>query len=1028
MRRANYLSMAALVLATGIPAMAADFVDEFKDVENWYSNNPRAPAEFTTDGDVLTLVDPPGGEVTWGTSIYRALDEVDLDATPFFVAKVVEMSGMFNVTLINKKTNEKRGGLAALSKPGLALMHIPDTLGWTGKVPLSLGLYVRGTEKMVKVDWIKFTGELTPEEKKVMSRIAAARPQKLHGLTELAKRQGWRRLEHSKRGDAYLSERTVFRDTATGCIAWRMTCDPSVDQNDYYDIPGWNADGSIMGFLTRRAGGKTRWLMDADGSNLRPMLTAEGQPMGSGYWSVIYPDRYYHVIKDDKGTHVVATNPRTRERQTIVSVNRDLGAMMPPHPTEKWFLFGGRTGGVQDPSTAYVVGLDGSVEEAQFEKRWHRLRFTKAPDRRIFFNFDEPRTQWTILPGGAERASIPHTGGHPDWLPDGSELTYYAEGTIWGIRPDGTERRGVMQLSSGGHGGPCADGEWFVSDTPAGGKFPGSILYLRTDGSEICHAVFKHMSSYYSHSVTWHPDHHSSHPHPNSSPDGTKTIFNSDFLGEYTDIYVAINRFPDPPQDLGARVAGGNVVLTWQAPERCRETRGYHVYRSKESGVQYERLTAEPVNARQWRGPAQEPPGYYVVTAVEHSGLASRPSNEAFQNGNDNWQGSVRLAIEAEAGQGTLPVRDFIDQRTSSNGYYVACQGEEAGGSLSLELTIPKGAEYVLWARVKGDGALSVACDGEAWGSVPCAGDEWAWQKIESSAGITVGTHELTLRPTTGEECIDKLLLTDDAKFVPQGLLALDSTPPDRPSGLKVAALSPNTLKLSWSAVNASDVEHYNVYCGTEADFAGEQASLVGSPAETEFVDWGLELNTTYWYKLTAVDRAGNESTPTDALEASTPPFEPVRIALKPEEASVENMQVEAIEKAGGHVLRPAGDGRSGAVWEFEVPRDGEYAIWGRSTHGQRERSAFDLVVGPSGDPRVGRPSGQLQIGWRVFGRWDEWTWSPAGGMITGSPEVFALQAGKYTLRLRPRTQHAQVAEIVITDDPSWWPVEGMRK
>jgi hypothetical protein len=48
--------------------------------------------------------------------------------------------------------------------------------------------------------------------------------------------------------------------------------------------------------------------------------------------------------------------------------------------------------------------------------------------------------------------------------------------------------------------------------------------------------------------------------------------------------------------------------------------------------------------------------------------------------------------------------------------------------------------------------------------------------------------------------------------------------------------------------------------------------------------------------------------------------------------------------------------------------------------------------------------------------------------MVTGSAQVVALRAGTHSLRLRPRTATREVAEIVITDDPRWWPVEGMRK
>ena len=58
---------------------------------------------------------------------------------------------------------------------------------------------------------------------------------------------------------------------------------------------------------------------------------------------------------------------------------------------------------------------------------------------------------------------------------------------------------------------------------------------------------------------------------------------------------------------------------------------------------------------------------------------------------------------------------------------------------------------------------------------------------------------------------------------------------------------------------------------------------------------------------------------------------------------------------------------------------------------------------------------------------WGEWLYSPAGKKVTGSPEVFSLKAGKHTFRLVAKTPASQAAEIVITDDPTWSPVERMR-
>jgi fibronectin type 3 domain-containing protein len=530
--------------------------------------------------------------------------------------------------------------------------------------------------------------------------------------------------------------------------------------------------------------------------------------------------------------------------------------------------------------------------------------------------------------------------------------------------------------------------------------------------------------------VTWHPDHHSSHPHPNSSPDGTKSLFNVELLGQYTNIYVGVNRFPDPPQELKARSDGTDVILTWKKPRRSLETRGYHVYGSDQSGVKYHRLTTEPVTGTEWRVPLVEPDGYYVVTAAEYSGLESRASNEVFGKGNENWQGPVRLAIEAEASEATGPevwtesdptsskrMRAFVDQRTASDGYYVACPDEVTDGWRMVKVTVSKNALYYLWARVKGDGSLTAGLRTRSWGHIQCHSQEWAWQKAQAAVELTTGEYEVMVQSTTGSECLDKVLLTDDTAFVPEGMLLLDRTVPHAPTNLTAHTLRPNAIKLMWSPVQATDIDHFNVYCSANADFACEQVSLVGSPSETEFVDWGLKLNTGYWYKVTAVDRAGNESVPTTAVQADTVAFEPVRIELTRDNASLEHMRVIWIEAAGGKVLEPTAGQRGTAAWEFTIPRAGEYAIWGLSTHRENESSIFDVFLDE-----------QAPVTWRVYGQWDKWLWSPAGNMITGSPQLFTLTASEHTLRVRTKTPTSSLAKIVITDDPTWWPVEGMKK
>jgi len=42
------------------------------------------------------------------------------------------------------------------------------------------------------------------------------------------------------------------------------------------------------------------------------------------------------------------------------------------------------------------------------------------------------------------------------------------------------------------------------------------------------------------------------------------------------------------------------------------------------------------------------------------------------------------------------------------------------------------------------------------------------------------------------------------------------------------------------------------------------------------------------------------------------------------------------------------------------------------------------------------------------------------------TPQRFDIKAGKHTIKLISGSDKANVAQIMITDDPSWDPVEGM--
>jgi hypothetical protein len=86
---------------------------------------------------------------------------------------------------------------------------------------------------------------------------------------------------------------------------------------------------------------------------------------------------------------------------------------------------------------------------------------------------------------------------------------------------------------------------------------------------------------------------------------------------------------PVPPTGITVVPGIGRVFLTWNENQE-RDLGGYLVYRSKKSGVNYERLTDKPLNRTTFSDETvrQGSTYFYVVTAVDKSGNESARSRE----------------------------------------------------------------------------------------------------------------------------------------------------------------------------------------------------------------------------------------------------------------------------------------------------------------------------------------------------------------------------------------------------------------
>jgi hypothetical protein len=116
----------------------------------------------------------------------------------------------------------------------------------------------------------------------------------------------------------------------------------------------------------------------------------------------------------------------------------------------------------------------------------------------------------------------------------------------------------------------------------------------------------------------------------------------------------------------------------------------------------------------------------------------------------------------------------------------------------------------------------------------------------------------------------------ESADSVPAVITPKDIFPPSAPQGLVAAVLEGTggaapVVELSWSISPESDVAGYRVYRSEREGERGEAlaSELAPTPA---YRDTTVQASHRYWYSVTAVDRAGNESPAGAAVAAEIGP------------------------------------------------------------------------------------------------------------------------------------------------------------
>ncbi len=949
-----------------------------------------------------------------------------------------------------------------------------------------------------------------------------------HGLDAFMERQGVKPYDLFFEEDGLRTHRLIFSDVEHGTPIWLLDDSPTADHSQSSSVwTPWNANATRLFVPGTRPDGKggaqPGGLINADFTRLQPRADDTRYPI----WDRENPDTYYFLHNGTSVREVNQATGKRRTvakwdtpftRARIYGVTRDNrfifldtpngGIWMPyepgkdplpdtglnpgrpakprpdgspSHPLDKHEFWRPHTSSSTNhetwgPIVRVRVGMlidreTGEIDYviAPIEGNDTYLRLFMGENGRILFPEDERWKKYRIHRGDTvdETREIysyypTSTHGHQDDSPDGAFIARDGMAArIW--RTETGEPFQDVKVSS--------DGEYYHMHWSIHPRFfVGWIrgwhfrTYQKTDNGNVLYQGFA--------DGTWQPIINTQH-HFNGfyaggdfsmqSPDATKIHSASNMTGRFRN-YVAVLARPRPPERVQWQAAEEAVQLSWTPSDYSRETRGYLVYRSTQSGTGFTLRTPEPIEGTSWRDDQIQPGQayYYVVTSLEHSGLESGFSSEAARAG-------VQLPADVDAqplviyAEPEHAIRDlYTDEapglsmgrevRSASDWYYLYRHPDHENGRATMTIDVPAAGEYYLWARVRcvrpdtvwtrvrGRATADVGWRitvGDRASEVRTAQDRWTWIRADTQGAIPLPAGEVQLTFATEDEGaqLDLVALTTDAAFEPTGLRPGVQSPPRGVADLQASNLRPRVNALRWSAAEDPTVAYYHVYASREPIGRPTQRLRIGSPTEPMFTDWGLRAGERYHYAVTAVDRRGNESEPRFA-EASTPIREQEEVRLELAFAEAQRQGEFKESKAGGlrssAYLVPQQPSSNRVSWTIDLPHDGEYFLWLRYLHGgsgmRGGETDHDVRVHLNGTQLAtlgGRtelnvPDTLIRPNHPLAGQF--WTWAVPGEI---NLEAVHLPAGRHTLELDNLNDEIRYDVLLITDEPSFRPEDG---
>jgi hypothetical protein len=946
---------------------------------------------------------------------------VDLDRYHFLVARMTR-SGTYMALAVNG-WDTKVGYTTGLHTVDLRDLHKPSL---RGRQPIDLRLTFLNTGESVTLDEVRLVESLSAEEQAgfipagLDLHLQRFEPRPYHGLEALNARAGAPiRLD-------FPEEKTVFRDTSTAAVVWKLTRSVRPELADKF-----NADGSALPIYNRSFKGLA--VFDFTQGTMRELEGLRGSPL----FSRSNPGMMY-LLESAGANGKMHYTIRSVNFRTGVSVNvadwtsiDEGGAELWASPYSARLLLG-----LKEGRALYLIDPQEPVPSQRVRRVPLPMRMKGAS-----LSHDDQRVNWQrcyyfqpwqmdLATGKSQLGHYPTYGGHELFGRDSVVGRY---GTMLlthrlGLLPCDEQRANEVRIWSNwatdvpsDYGQLSDDDRWLVTNGTAGAVAGKRLLIDGRETGTVLQIVHDFSSR-----NSW-----DSNTYSRISPDATKIAYMSDMLGD-TDVYVAVTRRPEAPRNLTLARDGSRVRLRWETPARAREIAGYNIYRSQESGRGYRRINRERTKRTEFIDTPPPGPAFYAVAAEEHSGLEGLYSAEVHTAEATH----SRVFVDLEEGELSPPLRQHFDGYCS-NFRCVRVWKEapqEVTGQATLQMSIPAQGTYHVWIRGKGQGSFQ--CSNSAMSVTGhLNSDQWTWTRTQEPLRLREGIQPLVFRSSDKELCLDLAMLTNDPEDRPNRVDDRDPVPsPVR--GLRATEVSVRQVRLTWTPSTDPDVDVYSVHVSDRADFVPGNASLLTSGRGTECLDWGFKPGSTLYYKVVVVNKRGVSSTPV-TIPVEIPRMATAIVELPISEATLtgglERAESRGVMSAFLPAPRKTSAPRPRATWHVNVPFDGVYYLWARhTTLDAKKVSQFWIEC--DGDNQLKGTDWRLRLPCTLTRHLDgvkpgEETWftdKMASGWWAGPFDSLALKSGSHVLSVAFEPTHApngpRLADVYLSNDPSYRP------